>query len=213
MIKAIIFDLDGTLLNTIADIQAVLNECLAKYSLKTLSEDQTKQFVGNGARKLVECAVGDTGPLCDEVYKCYSVRFSECGNERTTLYDEERETLKKLNSMGIKLAILTNKPQKATENVYKKYLSEFKFDRVCGQSEKFPLKPNPEAALHILEELNVSPEECLFVGDGEADIMTAKNANIKCISVLWGYRTEEQLKKAGGMNFCKHFSDILNFLQ
>jgi phosphoglycolate phosphatase len=212
MIKAIIFDLDGTLLNTIEDIQSVLNESLKAYSLPEVSLQNTKLFVGDGAKKLVERAVGERQDMFDKVYAYYSKRFSECGNEKTTLYEGESETLTKLKQMGIKLAILTNKPQKATQNVYKKYLSSFNFDVVRGQTDLFPLKPNKQSALNILDELNVKPSECLFIGDGEADVLTAKNAGIKCISVLWGYRSKEQLQFVGATDCIQHYYDILSYI-
>ena len=148
MIKQIIFDLDGTLLNTLDDIHYVLNFSLKKFDLPCVTIEQTKNFVGNGARRLIECAVGDKPiELIDEVYRFYSKAFSECGNERTKLYENEEQTLSKFSEAGVKFAIVTNKPQRATDNVYTRFLAKFNFNRVLGQTEYYPLKPNPASTL------------------------------------------------------------------
>lgn len=212
MIKAIIFDLDGTLLDTSHDIHEVINASLKKFNLQQISYENTLKFVGNGAKKLVERAVGARADMLQKVYSDYAERFANCENQLTSLYPEEAETLKKFKTAGIKLAIVSNKPQRATERVYGKFLANFGFNIVLGQTEHYPLKPNPASTNHILSQLGVTCEECLFVGDGETDVETAKAANIKCISVLWGFRTKEQLKKAGAENFADKFSDIESYV-
>ena len=212
MIKAVIFDLDGTLLNTSSDIHSVINESLKEFDLAQISYEDTLKFVGNGAKKLVERAVGERTDMLQKVYADYAERFANCDNNLTALYPEEAETLQKLKEAGIRLAIVTNKPQRATERVYAKFLSNFDFNIVLGQTEYYPLKPNPASTFAILAKLGVSAEECLFVGDGEPDVETAKAAGLKCISVLWGFRTKEQLKAAGAENFAEKFSDILGYI-
>ncbi len=214
MIKAIIFDLDGTLLNTIDDIHFVLNESLNQFGLPAVTLSQTKCFVGNGARRLIEQAVGNRpSETVEKVYKYYSKKFTACGNNRSKLYSQEEETLLKLKSEGIKLAIITNKPQRATERVYAKFLAKFGFYKVLGQTEYCPLKPNPSSTLKILDDLMLKKEECIFVGDGETDVLTAKAAGIKCISVLWGYRTKQQLEQVGANLFAENFSDIYEIIK
>lgn len=212
MIKAVIFDLDGTLLDTSHDIHAVINASLTKFGLPQISYESTLKFVGNGAKKLVERAIGERTDTLQEVYADYSERFANCNNELTSLYPQEAETLKKFKDAGIRLAIVSNKPQRATEHVYAKFLSNFGFSIVFGQTEYYPLKPNPASTCAILNKLDVSTDECIFVGDGETDVQTAKAANIKCVSVLWGFRTMEQLKEAGAENFAQKFSDLESFI-
>lgn len=212
MIKAVIFDLDGTLLDTSHDIHEVINASLKKFDLLQISYNNTLKFVGNGAKKLCERAVGERTDMLQKVYSDYAERFANCDNERTCLYPEEAETLKKFKEAGILLAIVSNKPQRATERVYAKFLSNFDFDIVLGQTEYYPLKPNPASTCAILDKLGVSAEECVFVGDGETDVETAKAANVKCVSVLWGFRTREQLKAAGAENFAEKFSDLESFV-
>lgn len=214
MIEAIIFDLDGTLLNTIDDIHFTLNESLKKFALPQVSLDRTKQLVGNGAKRLIEQAVGDKPiEIVQEVYDYYIQKFAECGDKLTKLYDGEEQVLFNLKQAGIKLAIVTNKPQRATDNVYRKFLAKFEFYRVLGQTEYYPLKPSPASTLAIIDELGLKKDECIFVGDSETDIVTAKSAGIKCISVLWGYRTEEQLEMAGAELFAENFSEIIDIIK
>ena len=212
MIKAVIFDLDGTLLDTSRDIHAVINASLQRYNLPQISYEDTLKFVGNGAKKLVERAVGDRADMLQKVYADYAERFVNCDNAHTCLYPEESETLKKFKEAGVQLAIVSNKPQRATERVYDKFLSNFEFNIVLGQTEYYPLKPNPASTNHILSQLGVTCNECIFVGDGETDVETAKAANLKCVSVLWGFRTKGQLLRAGAKNFIEKFSELENFV-
>lgn len=210
MIKAIFFDLDGTLLNTLEDICVTLNKSLSFFGLPEISYCQTKEYVGNGARRLVERAVGEiSAELKDKVYSDFAKRFSECANELTCLYDGEEKALRAFKKTGIKLFIVTNKPQCVADNVYGKFLKKFGFYKVIGQTQKYPLKPDPTATLAIINDLNLKKEECVFVGDGETDFLTGKAAGIRCISVLWGYRTKEQLLKAGANVFVNDYDELM----
>ncbi len=208
MIRLIIFDLDGTLVNTARDIRATLNDSLKAFGLNGLSLETTIKFVGDGAKKLVERAVGDRRDLAEKVYQDFSVRFAKCQNNLSSLYPFEEETLQKLKDGGVMLALLTNKPQAATDGVYNKFLAKFGFCIVLGHTEYYPLKPNPASTLDILNKLDVKKEECVFVGDGEADIKTARAAGIRCISALWGFRSKEELLAAGAEIFARDFSEL-----
>ncbi|MGN0814969.1 MAG: HAD family hydrolase [Candidatus Coproplasma sp.] len=213
MYKAIIFDLDGTLLNTSLDIHSVLNSALSHFSLPEISLEKTVEYVGNGARKLVERAIPeDKTDMLDEVYAYYAEHFAACDNEQTCLYDGEEKFLLRIKACGIKTAIITNKPQAATEGVYNKHLARFSFDKVLGHTESYPLKPEPDSTLAVMAEFGVEPGDCLFVGDGETDVLTAKNAGIKCASVLWGYRSYEKLRNAGAETFITDFDELDKFV-
>ena len=209
MYKLVIFDLDGTLLDTSRTICSVLNESLKKFSLPAVSVEKTIEYVGNGAKKLVERAVGEERKdLVEPVYKDYSINFSDCKDEFTVPYDGARDTLIKLGKVGVTLAIITNKPKQATVRAYNKFLSDCYFSEVIGQSSGSPLKPNPQSTLELIRKFGVKSEECLFVGDGETDVQTALNAGIDCVSVLWGFRTKEQLEVAGAVNFVTDFKEL-----
>lgn len=207
MYKLIIFDLDGTLLNTLPDIYAVLNASLKRFSLPEITLQQTKSYIGNGAEKLVRRAVGES-KLFEEVYADYSKNFSACANESTGLFDGEEQALKAFKEAGLKLAVITNKPQRATDNVVNKFFGDFGFDFVIGQSENNPLKPNPASTLKIIDALGLDKSACLFVGDGETDVLTAHNAGVDCVSVLWGYRDKDELEKAGASRFAKNWDEL-----
>lgn len=200
------------MLDTSHDIHSVINESLKKFDLPQISYESTLKFVGNGAKKLCERAVGERTDMLQKVYSDYAERFANCNNDLTRLYPEEAETLKKFKELGILLAIISNKPQRATERVYDKFLSNFGFNIVLGHTEYYPLKPDSASTNHILSQLGVANEECIFVGDGETDVETAKAANLKCVSVLWGFRTKEQLKEAGAVNFAEKFSELESYV-
>ena len=204
--------MDGTLLDTSHDIHKVINESLDRFGLAQISFQDTLKFVGNGAKKLVERAVGERTDKFQEVYSDYAERFANCNNELTCLYPEEAETLKKFKEKGLLLAIISNKPHRATERVYAKFLSNFNFNIVLGQTEYYPLKPNPASTCAVLNKLGVSASESLFVGDGEPDVETARAAGIKCVSALWGFRTREQLLSAGAENFAEKFSELEKYV-
>lgn len=209
MYKLIIFDLDGTLLDTSRTIQSVLNASLNKFCLPKISIEKTMEYVGNGAKKLVERAVGKGDEkLIEKVHADYSESFANCSNELTKLYDGAAEALDKFKDSGILLAIITNKPKRAGMRVYDEFLSKFGFSEVLCQAENTPLKPNPYSTFKIMSDFGIKSEERLFVGDGETDVLTAANAGIKCASVLWGFRTKRQLEAAGAKTFVSSFKEL-----
>lgn len=213
MIKTVIFDLDGTLLDTSRDICKVLNDALAHYSLPAISLEKTVEYVGNGARLLVQRAIpAYAQPSLNRIFAYYAEHFAACDNELTIPYDGEDEALRKIKAKGIKLAIVTNKPQDATDGVYKKHLAKYGFDAVAGNTKEYPLKPDPALTLSVAERTGAKPCECLFVGDSETDVATARNAGMKCVSALWGFRTEEQLKKAGAERFAKSYRELTEII-
>ncbi len=209
MKKALIFDLDGTLLDTSRDIHKVLNATLKKFGLPEVTLSRTLSMVGDGAYKLVERAVGQENAVqVPRIYAEYSKAFAACDNSLTCLFEGEAESLEKFVAAGLKLAIVTNKPQKATERVCSQYLEKFGFAEIIGYSGEFPLKPDPSAVLEIIGKFRLKKEDCLFIGDGDADVKTAANAGIDCISVLWGYRTEESLLRIGAVKFAHSFKEL-----
>ena len=213
MNKAVIFDLDGTIIHSLPDILEHVNITLKKYNAPLRNADEIRQFIGNGARNLIKRSFGDiTEQELDERLAFYNESYTSSGSPKTRLFDGVKELILTLKERGYKLAILTNKPQKTTDEVYQKYLSSFNFDMVVGQSSSVKCKPDKTATLNILEKLNVEKQNAFFVGDGETDVLTSINAGIKNISVLWGYRDKDQLQQVGATTFVNNPKEILSLI-
>ena len=199
-IKCAVFDLDGTLLNTIKTINHYLNFALGEYGLSPVSEADCMSFVGDGAVKLIERALAKVGAdkeLFDKVYKTYNEAYNESPYYLTEVYDGIHELLFALKEQGIKLAVLSNKPDFAVKATAGMFFPDI-FHIVRGGREGVPLKPNPKALFEILDELGTTPEETAYIGDSEPDVLTAKNAGVKkAIFLTHGFRTKEQLLGAG----------------
>jgi len=213
MYKAVIFDLDGTLFDTLPDIHKVLNETLKKFNLPQITLQQTKSYIGNGARELVRKAIGkDNEYRLEEILGFYKAAYAANDGKLSGFFEGEKETLLALKKRGIKLAILTNKPHAVALKTDEVYFKEFGFDCVLGDKDGMPLKPSPDGVFAIMKKLGVSAQDCLFVGDGETDVLTAKNAGINCVSVLWGYRTREQLSSVGATCFAHSFKQLQSII-
>ncbi len=214
MNKLVIFDLDGTLIHSVPDILEQVNITLAHFNYPLCTENQIRQYIGNGARNLVKRCFGDlTEEDLDQKLAYYNKIYTACGSTKTHVFEGMDKVLVELKKMGYKLAILTNKPQMTTERVYEKYLSDFGFDMVIGQNNNVKCKPDKTATLNILKELDVDKDNAYFIGDGETDIKTAYNAGIKHIAVLWGYRDKDQLEEVGANTFAYKPLDILSIIQ
>lgn len=215
MNKAVIFDLDGTLIDSVPDIAENINIMLKRFGYPVLSEEEIKAKVGHGARNLVKDCIGKslTDKELDERLEFYNYQYTNSGSPKTRLYKGIPETLKELKKRGYKLAILTNKPQETTDNVIKNHMSDLNFDKVVGQSGSVKCKPDKTATLAILKELNVLPENTYFVGDGDADVLTSLNSGTNGIAVLWGYSSKEKLAAFGATAFAYKPEDLLKIIQ
>lgn len=213
MIKAVFFDLDGTLLDTLPDIHASVNEMLRAFSYPEITRMQTQTYVGDGARKLIERALPKGATNIDECHNFFREHYTKSGNSLTTLFAGEDEALKALKARGLKLAIITNKPHAATHACVEKFFPAGTFDFIGGDSGMFACKPDPSLTQYAALTLRIAPKECVFFGDGEADVLTAKNAGMRSVSVLWGYRTREQLEKVGAREFVSDFSELVKVLE
>lgn len=213
MIKAVFFDLDGTLLNTIPDIHACINASLLKFGYPAIDEAHTTAYVGDGAKLLVERALPANCPDLDRVFADFHTRFAADPSEHTRLYPDELKVLRALKDRGLKLAVITNKPQDAADAVLKKFFPEGTFDFIGGDTGMFPCKPDPSLARYAALTLRLAPAECAFVGDGEPDARVAHNAGMYGISVLWGYRTRRQLEEAGAAVFADSFLSLQKILE
>lgn len=197
MIKTVIFDLDGTLLNTLEDLKEATNFALSKYNYPTRTLEEVRCFVGNGVRKLIERAVPEN---CQNVEECLAVfkqNYSEIMYNHTAPYDGILKILSDLKANGIKTGVVSNKFDSAVKELCKKYFADL-IDIAIGQADDVPKKPAPDGVFKAMRELGADKSSTVYVGDSDVDVATAKNANLPCIGVTWGFRDREYLK---GANF------------
>lgn len=214
MVKAVIFDLDGTVLDTLPDLNACMNEALAQFGCPPVTMEQTRAYVGNGgllfaARALPEDRRAEAEHFYRDVYCPIHFR---CKSERTRPFAGEGACMAALERAGIKRAVVTNKSQRAADELGNTLLAPYGFSAIFGNRDGIPVKPDPTGTLLVLEQLGVPPEKAVFVGDGETDVQTAKNAGMRSVSVLWGYRTKRQLLAAGAECFAETFPQLEKLL-
>ena len=214
--KACIFDLDGTLTNTLESMTYSVNLTLEEMGLSKITKDQCRLFVGNGARVLMEKslkAVGDTdASRIEEGMEIYGRIFDRNCTYHVTPYEGIPEMLKALKDKGIQLAVLSNKPDRQTVKVVKAIFGEELFDYAQGQKEGIRRKPEPDGVWYLMEQRHVSKEECLYIGDSEVDAATGRNAGLKTIGVLWGFRDRKTLETAGADDLIDRPDELLQFV-
>lgn len=199
MIEAVIFDLDGTLLDTIEDLANACNYSLKALGYNTYEVEKYKSFVGNGRHKLIERILPEGDKDRDVFSKALALfdkYYEEHMVDMTKPYKGIIELLDDLVEKGIKLAVVSNKPHKFTIRVVKKYFGD-RFNIVYGQREGYPVKPDPRTVFEVIDNLGVTLENCVYVGDSDVDIKTAKNSGVKSIGVAWGFRGQGELEEAG----------------
>ena len=214
--KACIFDLDGTLTNTLESMTYSVNLTLEEMGLSKITKDQCRLFVGNGARVLIEKslkAAGDTdASRIEEGMEIYGRIFDRNCTYHVTPYEGIPEMLKALKDKGIQLAVLSNKPDRQTVKVVKAIFGEELFDYAQGQKEGIRRKPEPDGVWYLMEQMHVSKEECLYIGDSEVDAATGRNAGLKTIGVLWGFRDRKTLETAGVDDLIDRPDELLQFV-
>ena len=214
MKKGIIFDLDGTLLNSLVDIADAVNFVLKKNQFPIHDFKAYKQFIGNGLEVLSRKSLPQN--ISDEEFANYFYEIKESyqlrQNTRTAPYDGIVELLEELNKQSVKISILSNKPHEFVEPTVKRYFSKIKFEILLGSRSDVPRKPNPQAVFEILKELELEKEDCYFVGDTATDINTGNNSGLDTIGVLWGFRGPDELKGAGATYIIDSPSKVLDLL-
>ncbi|MCF8363927.1 MAG: HAD-IA family hydrolase [Prolixibacteraceae bacterium] len=197
----VIFDLDGTLLDSISDIAMATNKVLKDNGLPEHPKEKYVEFIGNGARRIVQRALPanlkNDEAFVDKILEAYKAAYKENIVVESKLFDDIAALLLFLNEKELPVAILTNKPHDQTMLIADKLLSEFRFEVILGQKDENPKKPDPYGALWIAEQLGVKPADVLFVGDSAVDVNTAKNAQMQMVGVSWGYSKENELEDAG----------------
>ena len=212
MYKAVLFDLDGTILNTLDDLFYSTNYALEQYNLKKRSYEEIRCFVGNGVRVLIEKAVGENYQhLVDEVTLEFKNHYKDHSLDHIKEYDGIKELLNELKNKGIKLAVVTNKFNLAAQDIINKYFLGI-FDVVLGETKELNRKPHPDMCNYVLKKLGINSGEALYVGDSDVDIMTANNAKLKCISCSWGFRTKDELTSFGANIIIEKPTELLKYL-
>ncbi len=216
MIKACIFDLDGTLADTIESLVYSVGKTLEEMGLSAITKEQCRCFVGNGAKVLLDKSirkVGDAnGERLDEAMEIYRRIFDENCTYHVSPYEGITETLKRLRRNQVKLAVLSNKPHRQTVKVTEAVFGEEIFDVILGQQEGISRKPSPEGLYAVLEKLKAAKEESLYVGDSEVDIATGAAAGIHTVSVTWGFRTQRELEESGAGHLIHRPEELLDLL-
>lgn len=214
MKKLYIFDLDGTLADSLCDLADSVNMVLEKHGFPTHDTEEYKYFVGNGALKLIERALPESErnpETIRAVHAEYSKVYSERMLCKTKPYDGITDVLTALKARGCKLAVASNKPDDCSVNIVETLFGRGVFDSIHGKREGVPTKPSPDIMEQIMAELNVRPEDCIHSGDSNVDVATAHNAGMECIGCTWGFRTEEELITAGADHIARRPEDILKY--
>lgn len=208
-----VFDLDGTLLNTLNDLAASTNYALRWAGMPERSVDEVRRFVGNGVKKLMERAVPDglSNPRFDETYKTFREHYLLHSLDTTQPYPGIMEMLSSLHSMHKRIAVVSNKFYTATQELCVHFFSDY-IPVAIGEREDIRKKPAPDTVYEALRQLGVDKTKSVYIGDSDVDIETAHNSGLPCISVLWGFRDRDFLLSHGGTSFVNSPGELLTWL-
>ncbi len=213
--RAILFDLDGTLLNTLDDIASAANRVLAARGFPAHPTEAYRQFIGEGVPRLFARALPENAATPEQAASCavaFRDEYAQTWNRASHLYEGIPELLDALTAHGIPLAILSNKPDSFTHECTRHYLARWPFQPVHGAREGIPPKPDPRAALAIADELGRSPESILYLGDTRVDMNTARDAGMFAVGAAWGFRDADELWNAGAREVIHHPAELLAIL-
>jgi len=214
--KGIIFDLDGTLLDTLETLSYYANLALEKFGIAPYEKDAYRYMIGNGAKILIRRMLQgrnlETEEMFEKVYHTYIDAYNSDTLFKTKIYPGICEVLAALQENNMKIAVLSNKPHEATVPILKSFFGAETFFEMRGAMEGVPIKPDPTAALSIAEKMQCKPEECLYVGDTAVDMETGKRAGFYTIGVLWGFRDRAELCESGADRIIEHPAEILECL-
>lgn len=210
----IIFDLDGTLLNTLADLAAATNHALAEHKLPQRTTDEVRLFVGNGIRKLIERAVPADTPakLQEKVFASFNRYYKEHCADSTRPYEGVPQLLQQLRAAGCRTAIVSNKADYGVQALAKQYF-DGQLDAACGERAGIAKKPAPDMLLAIMRQLKAEPASTIYIGDSDTDLDTARNAGVPCIGACWGFRGRAFLEAHGAKLLAENVSDIWELIK
>lgn len=211
--KAVIFDLDGTLLNTLEDLKNSVNYGLRTYAMPERTLEEIRNFVGNGVQRLIGLAMPEGASKEEEekVFVAFKEHYKIHCNDKTDLYPGISDLLLELKQRGFPMAIVSNKLQEGVDALTEQYFKEY-LTTAIGAKDGIRKKPAPDSVLEALRLLGVSREQAVFVGDSEVDIATARNAQMDCITVTWGFRTRKEQEEAGADTFVDRPKEIIPLL-
>ena len=215
MNKVVIFDLDGTVIDSIEDIADAMNSMLVHYGFEKISIDEMKSALGGSSMDIVRCSIKKEIPnqLLVQCHDFYQHEYMSGGSPKTKPFKGIEKVITILKERGYKISALSNKPDTEIAIIFDRLLKPLGFDSVMGLSDKVEPKPNPSGALKILENFDANPETSYLVGDGETDVLTAINAKINSIGVLWGNRDKEFLSRYGAKVFAYTPEDLLELIK
>lgn len=213
MYKLMIFDMDGTILDTLEDLTDSLNYVLKAHAFPERTLEEVRSFVGNGIRKLVERGLpaGTSPDIAEKVYQDFMAYYQEHCADKTKPYDGVIELIQKLREDGRKTAVVSNKADDAVQILCKQYFDRL-FDAAVGVKPTSQRKPSPDMVDEILKKLNIDRSEAVYIGDSEVDLATAKNAGMDCICVAWGFRGRKFLESMGAEWIVSAPEEIRNFI-
>ena len=209
--KTYIFDLDGTLLDTLNDLHASCNYALRTHGMPERSLEEVRQFVGNGVKKLMERAIPDglDNPLFEETLQTFRQHYLLHNFDTTLPYPGIMDMLQQLKAQGKRIAVVSNKFYAATQDLCKHFFGDT-IQVAIGEREDIKKKPAPDTVLEALRQLQVTRQDAVYVGDSEVDVETARNSGIPCISVLWGFRSKSFLLSHGATTFIETPNELTN---
>lgn len=211
--KAVIFDMDGTILNTLEDLKNATNYSLRQFGMPERSLEEVRMFVGNGIRKLVERAVpaGTSEEKITQVFDVFLEYYEIHSADNTSPYPGILELVGKLKKSGIKTAVSTNKADVPAQELGREYFNGI-FDLIVGQQDGLKVKPAPDSVNKILSILDIQKKDAIYIGDSDVDVQTAKNSGLDFIGVSWGFRGREFLEKNGAKNIVDNANEILDLV-
>ena len=208
--RGILWDMDGTVLDTLEDLAAAVNVSLRRFSLRSASMEAVRAGLGNGAAHLISCVAPKE--MREEVLAFYKPWYDAHCNIHTRPYPGVLPLMERLRARGVKQAIISNKPDPAVQELAKSYFPGL-LDSAVGESLSVRRKPNPDAVLAAVEQMGLAVADCVYIGDTEVDLATAKNAGMACIAVSWGFRSREQLLAAGATELAAAAEELEKLLE
>jgi phosphoglycolate phosphatase len=211
--KAIIFDLDGTLVDTLDDLTEAMNQALVHLGQPVRSREECREMIGRGLSEFARSALPpQAGRLRDVLQMTMRGIYAGICLNRTSPYDGIREVLSACQKQGIRLAVLSNKAHELTVRITEHYFGKDAFKEILGQKDNIPCKPDPEPVRLLLAKMDLKPQEVVYVGDSEVDVQTAQNAGVDFVTAGWGFRSVEQLQQAGANKIICRPLELLDYL-